>query len=28
LGDYYQTYTLVAAYLAFLDEVAGGASKN
>jgi len=24
LDDYYQTYTLVAAYLAFLDRVAGG----
>ncbi|MGO9125614.1 MAG: M28 family metallopeptidase [Terriglobales bacterium] len=28
LGDYYQTYRLVAAYLAFLDQVADGASKN
>ncbi len=28
LDDYYQTYTLVAAYLAFLDQVAGAASKN
>jgi Zn-dependent M28 family amino/carboxypeptidase len=28
LDDYYQTYTLVAAYLAFLDVAAGAASKN
>jgi Zn-dependent M28 family amino/carboxypeptidase len=28
LDDYYQTYTLIAAYLAFLDQVAGVASKN
>ncbi len=28
LDDYYQTYTLVAAYLAFLDQVAGGGATR